>query len=68
MKFQTTKWDVEITWEQLTITPTGTTAGQSHTRAEEANENSHPRTAHYFLFNLLGQLGGAEQKQEQLSQ
>ncbi|MBL8206955.1 MAG: hypothetical protein JNM09_22170 [Blastocatellia bacterium] len=67
LKFQTRKWDIEINWEQLTITPLGTTLGGHNAMIEDVADQSQSGTASYFLFDLIGQLFGSTQKQEQLS-
>lgn len=68
LKFQTTKWDVEITWEQLTITPLGTVQGNHHMHNEGTESKSQSGAANYFLFDLIGQLFGSTTKQEHVSQ
>lgn len=68
LKFQTRKWDIEINWEQLTMTPLGTTlSGHNSMIEEDVADQSQPGTTSYFLFDLIGQLFGSTQKQEQLS-
>lgn len=66
MKFQTRKWDVEITWEQMTLTPIGTANGDSlnqHSISKDSNTASSN-----FLFNLIEQIFAPKQTQEHLSQ
>jgi hypothetical protein len=66
MRFQTRKWDVELTWEQMTLTPLGTTT--SGTSADQKTGIVQPDHRNFFLFELIEQVFAPNQKQEQLSQ
>ncbi|HEX4950258.1 MAG TPA: hypothetical protein VFZ34_26575 [Blastocatellia bacterium] len=68
LKFQTRKWDVEITWEQMTLTPLGTTKDVRDTRPENPTDSAQTNAANYFLFNLIEQIFAPSYKQEHLSQ
>lgn len=67
LKFQTAKWDVEITWEQLTVTPLGKMDGDDYRSADQDVSNPKISAANYFLFDLIGQLFASGQHQEQIS-
>ena len=67
LKFQTTKWQVEITWEQLTVTPIGMVDGNYHRSADYDTSKSQIGAANYFLFDLIGQLFASGQPQERIS-
>lgn len=66
LKFETRKWDVEITWEQMTLTPIGTVNGDSMNQHSISQD---PTTAsNNFLFNLIEQIFAPTPHQEHLSQ
>ena len=73
LKFETAKWNVEITWEQLTLTPLGT-ANSNHggnsqgTNSEDTSGIVQPSNTNPFLFNLIEQLFTPGHNQEHLSQ
>lgn len=66
LKFQTRKWDVEITWEQMTLTPLGTANGDS--LHEHHISNNPTNASNNFLFNLIEQMFAPKQTQEHLQQ
>lgn len=68
LKFQTRKWDVEITWEQMTLTPLGTANDQRATSSENTSGLVQTNNTNYFLFHLIEQLFIPGHKQEHLSQ
>ena len=68
LKFQTRKWDVEITWEQMTLTPLGTATGQRGTMTEHKTGIVQADNRNYFLFKLIEQVFAPRYKQEHLSQ
>lgn len=68
LKFQTRKWDVEITWEQMTLTPLGTTNSVRGTMTDNKTGIIQTTNTNYFLFNLIEQLFAPTKKQEPLSQ
>ena len=70
LKFDTAKWNIEITWEQLTLTPLGTANANRGMSSENTSGILQPRTSNtnHFLFNLIEQLFAPGQKQEHLSQ
>ncbi len=68
LKFQTRKWDVEITWEQMTLTPLGTANDHRDTGSENTSGIVQTNNTNYFLFNLIEQLFAPGRKQEHLSQ
>lgn len=68
LKFQTRKWEVEITWEQMTLTPLGTTNIVRGAMADKKTGIIQTTNTNYFLFNLIEQLFAPTKKQEPLSQ
>jgi hypothetical protein len=68
LKFQTRKWDVEITWEYLTLTPLGTTTSPRGTMSADSSPLVQTNNTNYFLFELIAQLFASQHKQEHLSQ
>lgn len=68
LKFQTRKWDVEITWEQMTLTPLGTATGQRGTIADPKTGIVQTDNRNDFLFKLIEQVFAPTHKQESLSQ
>ena len=68
LKFETTKWNVEITWQQLTLTPLGTAHSNRGTSSEPNSDLAQTNPTNYFLFNLIERLFTAGHKQEHLSQ
>lgn len=66
LKFQIRKWDVEISWEQLTLTPPGAKDGDSFTENKPGIIQTN--NTNYFLFNLIENLFTSTHKQEHLSQ
>ncbi len=68
LKFQTRKWDVEITWEQMTLTPLGTGNGPREMNSETTSGLVQNHNTNYFLFHLIEQLFAPGHKQEHLSQ
>ncbi len=68
LKFDTAKWNVEITWEQLTLTPLGTANSHRDTSSENTSGIVQPSNTNPFLFNLIEQLFTPGHNQEHLSQ
>jgi len=68
LKFQTRKWDVEINWQQMTLTPLDTATGQRRSLGENHTGIVQPENRNYFLFELIEQVFAPNRKQEHLSQ
>ena len=68
LKFQTRKWDVEINWQQMTLTPLGTASGQRDSIANDKTGIVQTSNTNYFLFELIEQVFAPNRKQEHLSQ
>lgn len=68
LKFQTRKWDVEINWQQMTLTPLGTTTDQRGSMPEHKTGIVQTDNRNYFLFELIEQVFAPNRKQEHLSQ
>jgi hypothetical protein len=66
LKFQTAKWNVEINWKQMTLTPLGTTNARN-SNSENTSGNVPTNNTNYFLFKLIDQIFTPGQKQEHLS-
>jgi hypothetical protein len=67
LKFETAKWNVEITWEQMTLTPLGTAPGHGDANPENTSGLVQTTNTNYFLFNLIEQLFAPGHKQEHSS-
>lgn len=68
LKFETTKWNVEITWQQLTLTPLGTAQSNRGTNADNNSALVQTNPTNYFLSTLIERLFTSGHKQEHLSQ
>lgn len=68
LKFETAKWNVEINWKQMTLTPLGTANGHRDSNSENTSGIVQTNNTNYFLFKLIDQLFTPGHKQEHLSQ
>jgi hypothetical protein len=68
LKFQTAKWNVEINWKQMTLTPLGTANGHRDSSSENTSGIVQTNNTNYFLFDLIDQIFTPGHKQEHLSQ
>ena len=67
LKFQIRQWEVEMTWEQMTLTPLGTTQSTNGTMPENKTGITKTTNTNYFLFDLIEQLFVPTYQQEHLS-
>ncbi len=67
LKFETAKWNVEITWEQMTLTPLGSANSRRDPNPENTSGLVPTNNTNYFLFNLIEQLFAPGQQQEHSS-